>query len=204
MKAPDQSDAELADASRVVGWYRPDVSARIWLFLPASMILTVLGALLVGYGYGRLERVDPVGLHADARAFEESERAQAHNGYAVHDRGEDEPGGAMWLFFALGLLLVASGPGLAILVLRRIWGREDFLLLRTDALISSRDGESTRIEWDAIESVGFDPERGVELRMRDGASQLVDPALVDDAESMAKRLEEVRRKASFGLLPQQR
>ncbi len=204
MKAPDQDDAEPTDAGRVVGWYRPDVSARIWLFLPASILLTVLGALLVGYGYGRLERVDPVGLHADARAFEESERARARNRYEVHDRGEDEPLGTMWVFFALGLTLVASGPGLAIVVLRRIWGRDDFLLLRTDALIASRDGELTRIEWDAIASVAFHPGRGIELSMRDGESRFVDPALVDDPESMAKRLEEVRRKASFGLLPQQR
>lgn len=204
MKDPDPTDLEAADAGRVVGWYRPDVSARTWLFLPASMLLTVLGALLVGYGYGRLDRIDPVGLHADARAFEESERARAHNGYEVHDRGESEALGTMWVFFALGLLLVASGPGLAIMVLRRVWARDDFLLLRTDALIASRNGKSTRIAWDAIESVAFDPEHGVQLHMRDGDSQLVDPALVDDAESMAKRLEEVRRKATWGLLPQQR
>jgi len=203
MTDPQQSEPQAAEG-RVVGWYRPDISARVWLLLPACMVLTVIGALVVGYGYGRLERVDPVGLHADARAFEKSERARAHDRFEVHDRGEDGAGGSMWILFTLGLLLVASGPGLAIMVLRRIWGRDDFLLLRTDALIASRDGQSTRIEWDAIEKVAFDPERGIELRMRDGESQVVDPALVDDAESMAKRLEEVRRKASFGLLPQQR
>ena len=38
----------------------------------------------------------------------------------------------MWAFFAVGLALVASGPGLAIVLLRRLWLRDDFLLLRTD------------------------------------------------------------------------
>ena len=189
---------------RVVGWYRPDVTLRIWLFLPACILLTVVGALLVGYGYGRLERVDPIGLHADARAFERTEHAAAHDRYPPHDRGEGEAPGTMWLFFALGLALVASGPGVAILFLRRIWSRDDFLLLRSDALIASHDGEHTRITWDSIETVAFVPGRGVELRMRDGGAQIVEPALVDDGESLAKRLEEVRRKATWGLLPQQR
>lgn len=184
----------------MVGWYRPDVSARIWLALPACIVLTVLGALLVGYGYGRLERADPIGLHSDARAFELGEQASVRSGYAPHDRGEGETLGTMWAFFAFGLVLVASGPALAIAVLRRLWGRDDFLLLRSDALIASHEGESTRIAWDAIESVAFVPGRGVELRMRAGDARLVEPALVDDAESLAKRLEEVRRKATWGLL----
>lgn len=189
---------------RVVGWYRPDVSLRIWLFLPACILLTVIGALLVGYGYGRLERVDPIGLHADARAFEQTDHAEAHDRFTPHDRGEGEAAGAMWLFFGLGLLLVASGPAVAILFLRRIWARDDFLLLRTDALIASHGGQQTRVLWDAIETVTFVPGRGVELRMRDGEARLVEPALVDDGESLAKRLEEVRRKSTWGLLPQQR
>lgn len=184
----------------MVGWVRPSVGARIWLFVPACILLTAVGALLVGYGYGRLERVDPIGLHSDARSFEQTERA--HDRAAPHDRGQGEELGAMWLFFVVGLGLVASGPGLAIVFLRRTWARDDFLLLRTDALIASHDGEHTQVAWDAIETVAFVPGRGIELRMRDGSTQLVEPALVDDGERLAKRLEEVRRKATWGLLPQ--
>ncbi|MBO6936251.1 MAG: hypothetical protein JJ863_14850 [Deltaproteobacteria bacterium] len=197
-------DPVPTEEGRVVGWYRPDVSLRIWLLLPGCILLTVVGALLVGYGYGRLERADPIGLHADARAFEETEHAAAHDRFTPHDRGEGDAAGAMWIFFVLGLALVASGPGVAILVLRRIWARDDFLLLRTDALIASHEGRHTRVAWDAIEAIAFVPERGVELRMRDGGLQLVDPALVDDGETLAKQLEEVRRKSTWGLLPQQR
>ncbi|MAQ19820.1 MAG: hypothetical protein CMN30_34085 [Sandaracinus sp.] len=182
---------------RVVGWYRPDVAARIWLVLPLCIVLTALGALLVGYGYGRLERVDPVGLHRDARAAEPQT--------APVERGDGQDLAAMWLLFGVGFVLVASGPGLTILYLRRVWKRDEFLLLRTDALIASVNGAETTIPWDAIESIRFDPDRQeVALLMRGGDRQIVEPRLVEDAEKLAKDLEDVRRKAIWNLLPQQR
>jgi len=196
-QAPTEPEA------RVVGWYRPDIKGRIWLFLPACILLTVFGALMVGYGYGRLERIDPIGLHSDTRAFEQGRDGETRRD-APQDRGEGDAAGPMWLFFALGLLLVASGPGVAIFFLRRLWARDDFLLLRTDALISSHEGAQERVRWDDIEAIAFVPGRGVELQMRDGGTQLVEPGLVDDGETLARRLEEVRRKATWGALPQQR
>ena len=210
----EQPNEPQPPEGRVVGWFRPDVSTRIWLFLPACILLTVAGALLVGYGYGRLERADPIGLHADARAFDQEtfEGGSDEGGvgerptYApVRERGEGEDLGAMWLFFGLGLALVASGPGLAIFFLRRIWLRDDFLLLRTDGLVESVNGRTTTTPWDAIEAVRFDPDRkAIELLMREGSLQQVEPRLVEDGESLAKHLEDVRRKAIWNLLPQQR
>ena len=186
-------------AGRVIGWHRPGLTRGIWLILPLCILLTAAGALLVGYGYGRLERVDPVGLHRDARAAQRLEPSEAR------DRGEGEEVSAMWLLFGAGFLLVASGPALTILYLRRVWQRDDFLLLRTDALVASVDGAETSIPWDAIESVRFvAATKEIVLEMRDGGRRIVEPRLAGEGEPLARQLEDIRRKAIWNLLPQQR
>ena len=107
----------------------------------------------------------------------------------------------VWLLFALGFLLVAAGPTSIICGLGRTWKDDLYLLLRVDALIhQTRDGRH-HVAWDQVARV--EHEAGVvRLRMRDESSpyEIRERFAGIDPPALAARLEEVRRKASFGLL----
>ncbi len=113
---------------------------------------------------------------------------------------------SLWWLFGLGLLLVISGPGVSIWGLRRSWKDDSFLLLRVDALIHRENGETLEVPWDEVERVEWsDAPAGVRLKMRSGAPILIPKAFAGvSGPALAKQLEDIRRKASFGLLPQQR
>ncbi len=113
---------------------------------------------------------------------------------------------SLWWLFGLGLLLVVSGPGVAIWGLRRSWKDDAFLLLRVDALIHRENGETLQVPWDDVERVEWsDAPPGVRLKMRSGAPILIPEAFAGvSGPALAQQLEDIRRKASFGLLPQQR
>ena len=107
----------------------------------------------------------------------------------------------VWLLFALGFLLVAAGPTSIILGLGRTWKDDLYLLLRVDALIhQTRDGRH-HVAWDQVARVEHDA-GVVRLRMRDESSpyEIRERFAGIDPPALAARLEEVRRKASFGLL----
>lgn len=191
-----QERDELVPANtRVVGWLRPDETGRVaWMMLGA--IPTLLGVLTVGYAYGRLEAADPVGIHRDAREF-----ATRSGEFVPRDRGAGEWEGMPWLFL-LGLGLVAAGPALAIGVLRGTWTRDEWLLLRDDAFVlRTAEGRCT-VRWDDIERVRHDVETGeVRFEMRtDERFELPPQFARGDARALALRLEEIRRKATWGIL----
>lgn len=106
----------------------------------------------------------------------------------------------------VGLLLVALGPLSAIVGLRRVLGAEDFLLLSTEGLLHQQGGRVRRFLWADIERVSFDePHAAIELLMRNGERYAIEkPFAGIGNRDLAGRLDEVRRKAMFGLLPQQR
>lgn len=107
----------------------------------------------------------------------------------------------VWLLFVLGFLLVASGPTSIIVSLGRTWKDDLFLLLRVDGLIhQTREGRH-HVEWDRVERVEHDA-GVVRLRMRDeSASYEIHERFAGiDSAALATRLEDARRKASFGLL----
>lgn len=187
---------ELVPANtRVVGWLRPDETTRIaWMMLGA--IPTLLGVLTVGYAYGRIEAADPVGIHRDARAY-----AVRAGELAPRERGRGEWSGMPFVFL-LGLGLVAAGPAIAIGVLRRTWGRDEWLLLRNDALMLQTGAGRCTVRWDDIERISHDIETGeVRFEMRgDEAFDLPPQFTRGDARALALRLEEIRRKATWGLL----
>lgn len=181
--------------TRVVGWLRPDETGRVaWMMLGA--IPTLLGVLTVGYAYGRIEAVDPIGLHRDAREF-----ASREGEHAPRERGTGEWGG-MPLVFLLGLGLVAAGPALAIGVLRSAWKRDEWLLLRTDAFVLRTGEGRCTVRWDDVERIRHDLETGeVRFEMRgDELFELPAQFTRGDARALALRLEEIRRKATWGLL----
>jgi hypothetical protein len=96
---------------------------------------------------------------------------------------------------------VIVGPTFAILRLARSLREDASLAARMDGVTFERNGKQLHMPWDTIERVELEPPTTLVFRMR-GAEPFVlheSFALIDTKE-LAKRLEELRRKASFGLL----
>jgi len=105
------------------------------------------------------------------------------------------------VFAILGGLCVLVGPTLAILRLAHTLREDASLAARTDGVTFERNGKSLHMSWDAIERVELEPPTTLVFRMRDSEPFLLHErfAMIDTKE-LAQRLEELRRKASFGLL----
>lgn len=178
----DQEHEDLFRAAPIIGWFRRDETAAILRLLLPMIVPTAIGSWVVGFAYVQLDRLDPLGFHGGAVPA--------------------EPAWSTWLLFALGFLLIVSGPGTAIWGLRRTWRNESFLLLRTDALVHRDDGRTRIVPWDDVAKVevSVDPV-GLRLVMRDGDEETIEGryAGLGSAE-LAKQLDDIRRKATFGLL----
>lgn len=116
-------------------------------------------------------------------------------------RAADIPASSWWLF-ALGFLLVASGPTSVIVGLGKSWKDDFFLLLRADGMIHQTADGRHHLLWDHVARIEHDA-GVVRLRMRDDSApyEIRERYAGIDARGLASRLEELRRKASFGLLP---
>jgi hypothetical protein len=102
----------------------------------------------------------------------------------------------------VGLLCVVAGPLTMLLSLKHVFESDDYLLLRTDGLLEHVRGQVTLYPWDDLEAVTFDASTGtIVMRRRDGGEARLTHRCVDiDARALAKRLDEVRRKAIWALL----
>jgi hypothetical protein len=102
----------------------------------------------------------------------------------------------------MGLLLVAAGPLSMILGLRRVFQSDDYLLLRTDGLLEHVGDTSILYSWEELESIVYDGSADeVVLHARDGGEARLAHRLSGiDARDLARRLDEVRRKAIWELL----
>lgn len=197
------TEEQRNEPGALVGWYRRDDMPKLLWLLWLSMVPTLAGSILVGLAYPRIDEVDPLGVRGavpvDAASTAPRPRAWPA-GFPDSEAG-------VWGIFVGGLLLIAAGPAAVILGLRRSWRREAMLLLDVDGLVHEDETGALRVRWDDVERVTYDPERdAVALRLRSGAPPIRLGhrfAGVSNAQ-LAQRLEDVRRKASFGLLPQQR
>jgi hypothetical protein len=97
---------------------------------------------------------------------------------------------------------VVVGPTFAILKLARSLREDASLAARSDGVVFERNGKSLHMEWDDIERVELGPEASLVFRRKGDEPFVLHErfALIETAE-LQKRLEELRRKASFGLLP---
>ena len=181
----------IEEGTRVIGFIRPDHTRRVaWIMLGG--IPTLIGALLIGYSYGRIDVADPVGLYRDARMASENPIAEPAGW------GSEEAGTAFALF-GLGMLLVASGPIGAIWTLRRLWRDDEWVLLRDDALVVQAHEGDTLIPWYEVERIRC-RDGEVMLELRDGGEfQLPKRFAGRDADDTAKRLDTLRRKCNWGL-----
>lgn len=199
----------VADKTRVIGFIRPDDTRKLaWIMLGA--LPTLIGALLVGYAYGRIDVADPIGLYADARGYESSQAEPSEPSeadepaYALQhprERGSASTGVAVALF-TLGMILVATGPIIAIVLLRQLWFRDEWVLLRDDAIVMQTFDEDRTVPWYDMERVVFSGEEGVvTFLMKEGDRVVLPPRFAGrDPKDTAERLETMRRKACWSLL----
>ncbi len=195
--------ALLAGNGKIVGWFRRDETKRLYRALLPAMIPTAIGALVVAWAIATIDQRDPYARYrarpmmvaAPEQPFDQDGRVSTPLERAA---------------LAIGLALTASGPFFAILGLRRVMRREDFLLLRTDAIAYHRGSESDEsdiwlVTWDEIERVEYDaPSDAVDLVLRKGGVvKLVDHFADISNEDLAAKLRDVHRKAIWNMLPQQ-
>lgn len=106
------------------------------------------------------------------------------------------------VFAVLGGICVVVGPFLAILRLARSLREDASISARTDGVVFERNGKSLHMAWDDIERVELEPPSTLIFRLKNDEPFVLHEhfAFIETAE-LQKRLEELRRKASFGLLP---
>ncbi len=104
-------------------------------------------------------------------------------------------------FAILGGICVLVGPTFAIVRLASSLREDASLAARTDGVIFERNGKSLHMAWDEIERVELVPPHTLVFRKREGEPFMLHErfALIETGK-LAVRLEDLRRKASFGLL----
>ena len=106
----------------------------------------------------------------------------------------------------IGIAIVAAlciviGPAIAVVKLARTLTEDASLAARVDGVVFERNGKSAFLAWDTMERVEFErPSTLRILRAGDEPFVLHERFATIGCDDLAKRLEELRRKAAFGLL----
>jgi len=169
-------DDGVVGEALIVAYHRVDPTARIVKYLAIGAAAMSGGLLVMAGAFSRLG-------HASLDFFADSRVMFMGLGLG-----------------AIGLTFMTLGGLYAILQLRRILSEEQYLALRTDGALF-RDGDAlSLLRWEDVESVRADGDRVVFVR-HDGAEWIRAERFADtDAEALAERAAEIRRKALFGLL----
>jgi hypothetical protein len=107
-------------------------------------------------------------------------------------------------FAIIGGVCIVVGPAIAVIRLARSLREDASLAARSDGVVFERNGKALHMEWDDIERVELEPAGALVFR-RKGEEPFVLHATFATigTPELQKRLEELRRKASFGLLPKE-
>ncbi len=173
---------------------RPDDTSRLlWLLLPATLG-PITGSLMLSIAYRHIELADGLAI----RLYRDYEMGE------TIARGASGDPSLGWMLLIGGLIAIAAGPGLAIFGLRRMWSRDEAVIVHAEGLEHERFGQlEASHRWDDVARVSFrDETRRIVLELRDGEQVELDGKF--GGPERAKELEDIRRKSSFGLLPQQR
>ncbi|HSQ66220.1 MAG TPA: hypothetical protein VLM85_23520 [Polyangiaceae bacterium] len=106
----------------------------------------------------------------------------------------------------IGIAIVAAvcvvvGPAIAVVKLATTLREDASLAARVDGVVFERNGKSAFLAWDTIERVEFEEPSTLRiLRSGDEPFVLHERFATIGCGELAKRLEELRRKAAFGLL----
>lgn len=160
----------------IVAYHRVDPTARILRYLGIGAAAMSGGSVVMAGAFARL-------------------------GHASLDFFADQR--VMFLGFvlgAVGLSFMTLGGLYAILNLKRILSEEQYLALRTDGALFRDEAELTLCRWEDVEAIRAEGDRVIFVR-HDGSEWVRAERFADtDAEALARRAAEVRRKALFGLL----
>jgi hypothetical protein len=107
------------------------------------------------------------------------------------------------VFGILAGICVVVGPTYAILKLARTLAEDASLAARSDGVVFERKGKSLHMQWDDIERVDLGPEPSLIFRRKSDEPFVLHERFAIETADLVKRLEELRRKASFGLLPKE-
>lgn len=106
------------------------------------------------------------------------------------------------VFAVIAGICVVVGPSFAILKLARALGEEAWLSARKDGVVFERNGKALRMAWEDIERVDHEPPSTLVFHRREAEDFVLHERFATiETSALQKRLEELRRKASFGLLP---
>lgn len=95
---------------------------------------------------------------------------------------------------------VVAGPAYAIVKLARSLGEEAWLSARVDGVVFERNGKSLHLPWDDLEKVEMQPPETLVFKRRTGEPFVLHERFATiEVAALQKRLEDLRRKASFGL-----
>ena len=166
------------------------------------LVLTPGVDLPVGFpppegGFGDAVGVEGPLLHQNRSA--RVARARLRRELYLRTRGTPDPT-TTWIGFVLGLLLVCSGPLVAMRMIHELMREEDFLLVRTDGIVLQKGEHRVHFGWEELVAVRHDPEHdAVALEHRDGDELLIEERYADiSPEELARRMSELRRKCLWG------
>lgn len=109
-----------------------------------------------------------------------------------------------YAFLAMTFACSLGGPAVAVVGLQRNLRDEAFLAARTSGILYERNGRAVMLPWDSLTKIEYlAPDTLVFHRRDEEPFELPERYGTISVEELAKRLEELRRKASFFLLPGQ-
>jgi hypothetical protein len=102
---------------------------------------------------------------------------------------------------SVGVVLVVVGALIAFGRLARILLEDHYVAAYVESLVVQLPGQREVVPWDSIARVRNREDEAVMLELRDGGEVKIDARFADiDGATLARRLEDCRRRASFGLL----
>ncbi len=104
----------------------------------------------------------------------------------------------------IAAICTICGPIIALLGVSRSMRSDVLLSAREGGITYERNGKSLQLTWDEIASVSYEPSGAIVFHHRDGARTPVHDQFDVKSAELAARLEELRRKAAFRLLPKPR
>ncbi len=109
-----------------------------------------------------------------------------------------------YVCIALTLACALGGPAVAVIGLQKNLRDEAFLAARTSGVLYERNGRAVTLAWDTITKVEYQaPDTLVFHRRDDEPFTVPERYGTISVEELGKRLEELRRKSAFFLLPGQ-
>jgi len=193
----------------IVGWLRRSPLKCVTLALLPAMLLLATGTTLSYLGrvqayLGRVQAGQRIGATSEP-GFRTAPESVPHwmlaLPHAPSRSVEQAPTGVL----ALGLGTILLSVLVALLGVYRVARREELLTWTTEGLSLVMPGRREELAWDDVERVIWDASRQqVRLELRSGEeSTLPWPTKPEESAELAKHMETVRRKASWGLLPEQ-